>query len=263
MLFIEEENHMRNISREIFVFFFILSCVSPAWSAPILYDWAFNVNGVLYTSPDIYSPPDAGQLPGYFDYSGFDWETGLGTISIIYNPGEAGDYYFLSFFDHEIDEGFNWFDNEFGAYVGTPDIGQTWEIDEPGYGTPYEDSYYYGDIFWNLETGNLDNMYFYDSFYGDSLTEYEYPISDDVSFALGWNFSLTEGEMAVIKLFLEEQVSSDFYLSHTDVDSLCTFYFSSTLEIYDTNLPVPEPSTMMLIGTGIIVITGLRKRTKK
>ena len=251
---------MKHRAREIFVIFFITFWFSPAWSAPILYGWAFNVDGVLYTAPDIYSPPDTGQLPEYFDYSGFDWDTGLGTISITYDPGAAGDYYFLSFFDHEIDEGFDEFDNENGTYVGTPDAGLTWEIDEPGYGTPYENPFYYGDIFWNFETGNLDNMCFYDSFYGESLTEYENTISDDVSMGLGWDFTLTEGERAVINLFLDEQVPSDFYLSHTDTDSLYTFYFSSTLEIYDENYPVPEPSTMMLMGVGIIFITGLRKR---
>ena len=142
--------------------------VLPASATPELYDWAFNINGEMFTAPGTYPGPDPGQLPSYVDGSGFDWNAGLGTISIAYYPAVADDYFLIAFFDHEIVEPGNSYFNEYGAANNIVDLsaGQSWEIDEPGY--------VYGDIrtYWveepsgsgnwveyvgNVESGALDN----------------------------------------------------------------------------------------------------------
>jgi len=107
--------------------------VLPASATPVLYDWAFNINGDMFTAPGTYSGPDPGQLPSYVVDTGFDWNAGLGTISIAYYPAVADDSFLIAFFDHEILEPGNSYFNEFGTISGAVAAGQSWEIDEPGY----------------------------------------------------------------------------------------------------------------------------------
>jgi hypothetical protein len=49
----------------------------------------------------------------------------------------------------------------------------------------------------------------------------------------------------------------------SDPDSDTTIYYSSTLEIQDTQVPVPEPSTFLLLTSGFLGIYGFRKSGMK
>lgn len=214
-----------------------------------LFDWAFNVDGTKYES--VQGTNNFSILPGYFNYAAFDQSTGLGTITITYNPG-AGNYSLLSFFDHEIDQTTNTFFNEYGSASGSPIAGQSWEIGDP-----------LGSIYTNFTSGTLtdtNNSPFppmdYDS---DGMID-DY----DVSMAMGWNFNLLSGETATINFLLSGTApSSGFYLAQTDPDSNETIYFSSTLNIQGGPQSVPEPSTLLLLGTALSGVFFFRKRIMK
>ena len=125
--------------------------------------------------------------------------------------------------------------------------GQSWEIDEPGY--------VYGDIYDNLLSGILDNT-----------NGVPVGFEDDVSMAMAWDFILGVNQEAVIEFVLSSSSTSSapsgFYLAQTDPDSSETIYFSSTLEISQPGFVIPEPSTMILFGVGLLAFARTGRRQK-
>ena len=187
-----------------------------------LFEAIFNLDGTEYVLG--YSD----SLPANFtmDESAFDSSTGLGTLSINFSPGTAGDYYIAGFFDHDITEEENYnVSDETGEAIGTPVAGQSWEIDDPGYSG--------GNIYDNLLNGTLDNQIF------DGA-------KTDVSMAMGWNFTLgNERDTAIVDFILSDTVpASGFYLVHSDPSGY-RIYLSSELTV------VPEPGTLLLMGCGL------------
>lgn len=231
-----------------------------------LFDWGFNLDGTTYCASEVDAGDPAlcdnegvspGALPGSIDVSLFDFVTGLGEIAIEITG--AGVHNVIAFFDHEIDELINTFFNETGSSSGALATGQTWEVDEPGFGTG--GTGYFGDIFFNFLDSTLDNDAFFDAIDGQSLLT-----PDDVSMAIGWDFLLAAGETATVSFFLNEQNGSGgvFALNHFDPDSDLGFFFWSTLEISGGEVPgpvaVPEPGTLALFGLGLLAMVGLRRR---
>lgn len=195
----------------------------------MLNDWAFNVDGSISEAFFNDPMPTTGTLDS----------SGLGALSISFTG--AGIYSFTSFFDYEIDEPLNSFFNEYGVASGTAAAGQTWEIDEPGY--------VFGDIYDNLLDGSLDG-----------LNAVPSGLEDDVSFAMGWDFSLATGETAVIDLFLSDVLdTSGFYLAQMDDASSDAIYFWSDLKISG----VPEPRVLFLVGIGLVVIAFFSRKKYK
>jgi len=174
--------------------------------------------------------------------AGFNTTTGIG--SVVVTVSGLGNHSILGFFDHEIDEATNTFYNEYGSTSGSAAVGQSWEIDEPGY--------VFGDIYDNFTAGALDNT---------NGVPANSP--DDVSMAMGWNFLLGANEYAAINFNLATVApGSGFYLVQTDPDSQASIYLSSSLNIRPIGQqPVPEPSTiiLMLSGLGLAAAMKLRK----
>jgi hypothetical protein len=219
---------MKTLKIVLFILLFLGSGISGASGALInLFEWGLNIDGDL-------------TLPGSVDATGFNFVTGLGAIDITISG--AGSHSVDAFFDHEIDEEDNTFFNEFGTATGSLAAGQSWEIDEPGF--------VFGDIYDNFLAGTLDNT-----------NAVPFRSEDDVSMALGWDFNLDPLDaFATINFLISDQrPASGFYLTHTDPESNDSIYFSSDLAV----TPIPEPATILLLGTGIAGLIGLGRRRFK
>jgi len=76
--------------------------------------------------------------------------------------------------------------------------------------------------------------------------------------AMGWDFSLMDGESALLSFTLSESVPAGFYLAHHD--PVGTLYLSGSLDITATPAPVPEPGTLVLFISGLAGWAGLRRK---
>jgi len=205
-----------------------LGLPNAASAAIALYDYGFNIDGTT----TVFGDP----LPTAIDASGFDFNTGLGSIDITLTG--FGTHSVIGFFDHEIDEPINTYFNELGSASGAPTAGQSWEIDEPDQA--------FGDIVANFFAGSLDNSV------GANF-------ADDVSMAMGWDFTLALGEQALISLALGTSAPGGFFLQHNDPNSQESIFLSGTLGIFPVN-PIPVPAAIWLFGTGLLGLIGFSRR---
>jgi hypothetical protein len=229
-----EENKMKRLMTVLCTLLLFAFLTPIASAAPIdLFDAWINVDGSLTDLKALF--------PSFV----------LGTVSVTINPGIAGDHFIGAFLDYEIDEEANTFFNEFGDVSGAPPAGFSWEIDEPGY--------VFGDIFANFSASDGTGSAL------DNTNAVPSSAPEDVSIALGWNFSLTASQVATFAFTVSETApQSAFYLVHTDPDSDASIYLSSTLNVREGGEPViPEPGTWVLLLTGLTMVGVSAKRFGK
>lgn len=236
----------------------VIGLVAPVALADtiVLQEALFNVNGTQYHNKLA--------VPG-LNSGGFDASTGEGTLVETFNPGAAGTYNFDAYFDHELSVPFF---NEYGMVNGSPSAGQTWQIDDPTFGA----------IFGNTGSDTLDDTNWVpgttDNFAGGCNSVYDPGCAnsnDDVSMAMGFDFTLTGNEQAVITLTLSQTPpASGFYLAQVhpadaNNDVQTTLYFTGSIVIESsTPPPVPEPGTLALFGTaGAIILAVFRRKTAR
>jgi len=216
-----------------------------------LASWGLNINGNTVSAVN--------DLPGNVTFSDDFFSTGTGTISIAFESNVPADYSVAMFFDHEIIQKDNTFFNEYGVIGEAPvDSRLLYEIDEPGYGN----GDYMGDIFdnfSNFSTYGLDNKLFYDWYTDTYLSDFENPISDDVSMAMGWNFALNGNETAVLEYTVSTVApTTGFYLAQLDRTTAETgIFLQSRLNI--SPVGVPEPNVLSLFGMSVISLCFLSR----
>jgi hypothetical protein len=223
-----------------------LACLLPgsALADISLQESLINVNGTQYY--------DTFSVPG-LNTAGFDQTTGLGSLSLTFSPG-PGTYYVTSYFDLELSVPFF---NEYGSVSGSPAAGETWQIDDPLFGT----------IFANAQGNTLDNTNHtpgtVDNFLGGCASVYAPSCAnsnDDVSWAMGFAFTLGANQEEVISLLLSQTApSGGFYLQQIHpVDpnnaTAVNAYFSSSAVTKPIGTTAPEPGTWMLLITGLCLL---------
>jgi hypothetical protein len=217
-----KEVDMKKLAMIICVFLVAVSA-GPASAAQIeLWDFELYIDGDFYYSGDT--------VPGLND-DAFDWSTGIGTLSLTFDPGIGEDYAVDAWFDHDI-----YTDIRDGVSDGVSFDESASVVGSPGAYGQFGEAY-----------------------------------SGDASMWIGYeDIDLAENEYAVIEFIVSQSALSDFYIEHLqDADDsfgqdAVQLFLSSTIDIrtQDVN-PVPEPTSLAIMfgGLGIIgVVGGARRR---
>jgi hypothetical protein len=184
-------------------------------------------------------------VPG-INAAGFNQSTGLGTLTFVVSG--PGAHSFDALFDSSLNLPFF---NEFGATNGSPAVGQSWQIDDPAFGT----------IIGNTQGNSLDSTNHIpgttDNYGGACNSVYDPGCAgsnDDVSMAMGFNFILASGQQELITLILSHTApGAGFYLSQThppdgnNPNGAGSIFFSGSAVIRGGPPPVPEPSSLILL----------------
>jgi hypothetical protein len=180
--------------------------------------------------------------------SGFDQDTGLGTLTFTYNPGTAGSDYVDFFLDPELSVPFY---NEYGAVNGSLPPGISYQIDDP----------YLGSIYNNFSSGTLNNTNSIpgqvDNYLGTCSGA---NCNGDVSLALGFNFTLQSGYEAVITLDATTTNPGGFSLQQVHpIDpnnpTATDYYLSENISIQPVVVgSVPEPGSLLLAGSAVAAL---------
>ena len=265
--------------RAAFYTLFIGAIVSPAavYAGTIgLQDFAINVSG---TTSDYNNLADSDPSSAAFgtNASGFNTSTGLGSLVFTFNPGSAGSYFVNFYFDHELTD--VPFFNEFGASVGAPAAGTSWEIAQvnpsvggitffhgnPATGDPTDATQSFPNTLDNTNHAPVGNT----NYLNNCTTS---PCNADVALALGFNFVLAAGQQAVITINSSTTNPGGFYLEQSHpVDpnnpgSQTNLFLNGSISIGQAGTggggTVPEPGYWPVLGIALAAIAGIKLRRK-
>ena len=238
--------------------------MAPAMFADVT-DYLFNVNGNSYC-PALSSVVACSNLGGLAAVPGLSSSldtssggTGLGTITLTYNPGPGK--YLVDFwlFEQLSQPGYN----EYGNTGGAPAAGQSWQVDVPDYDYNSSDPNFgslpadAGTVVANTLAGTLSNT----NYVTGNNSQYLLGCSGDptcndyVSMAMGFNFTLAANQEEIVTFNVSTTMPrSGFYLEQvhpvdgansTEVDYFLTG--TATPEKIGGG-GVPEPGTGLLVA---------------
>jgi hypothetical protein len=248
-----------------------LCCATtPAFSQ--LQDWEINVNGTDYypANGDTFAT-----VPG-LDSSAFNATTGIGSLTLTFDPAAAGSYYIGGWFFDPVGVPFY---NEFGAVNGSAAAGQSWQIDIPEYDA-VSSNLGSGTILDNLAAGTLNDTNSVPGSQSNYLndcganTPGGTPTStcnDLVSMAMGFNFTLAANQYEVVTLNLSTTDPGGFTLADVHpVDgnnpNAAAIYYSGSATTQTNGSTAPEPSSLSFVlvaALGVLLLPAVRTRVAR
>jgi len=243
-------------------------------------DYMLNVNGTTYCPPlpQPGSPGLCGSFGGLGAVPGlsstldtsYPGGTGLGTVSLTYNPGPGSYYVNLWLFENLFPPTAQ---NEYGAAFGSLPGNESWQIDVP-------DSTYVGElttpgagtIVANTAANALANTNYVPGQSPDDNFQCsaDPTCNDYTSMALGLSFTLGAGEQELLNFTVSKTApASGFYLEQVaPVDSANSaeidYFYSATAITIPAGPPptVPEPGSWVLLGTvaAFLALAARRRR---
>lgn len=256
----------------------VAASLVPAAFCSSLQDWEFNVNGTDYYPAN---GNTLSSVPGLVS-SSFNSTTGLGTLTLTFDPGKAGSYYLGAWFFVPVTTPFY---NEYGVVNGGAAAGQQWQIDIPEYDA-VSANHGSGTILDNLAAGTLNDT---NSVPGQTTNYLNNcgangggaamaSCNDLVSMAQGFHFTLTASQEEILTLVLGTSNPGGFSLEdvHPIDGSNATasdVYYSASVSTAcvgpscGTSPPppgVPEPASWTLVAgaAGIAALGKLGKSRK-
>lgn len=202
-----------------------------------LQEFGINVNGVVTDTGTGANPFTVSGV----NASGFNQSTGLGVLTFTFDPGKAGTYYVNWFLDSELSVPFY---NEFGMVNGTLPSGVSYQIDDPWSGSIYSNFSQNSLNDTNSIPGGVDNY----------LNNCSGPNCDgDVSLALGFSFTLTANEYAVVTIDTSTTNPGGFNLEQVHpIDAnnpaATEMFLSGGVNIQPINSNTPEPGSLVLVA---------------
>lgn len=236
-------------------------------------DYMLNINGTTYcpsgTAASCSNNGGLAAAPGTVSslntaYLG----TGLGTVTVTFNPGAGGPYN-VNLWTYENLQTPAY--NEYGATGGTPTANQaglSWQIDVPDYDYAGELApTNAGNIIANTAASTLGNVNNVPGQTSDYLASCIGPTCNDfVSTALGFNFSLGANQKEVISFTVSNTApTSGFYLEQIHpVDgsntSATDYFFTGTaMAVPVTVSTTPEPGFILPLGAAMGLLFWLRR----
>lgn len=224
--------------------FLLLSPAVARADGWLLWDWSVRMDSATF-NPD--------PLPPEVNAAGFDFATGLGTLTLTFGtPGaHIGGVYLYNF---ETPDPAIWdLSNAYGDPHGAAPAGVTWEIAWPGdYLEPAPTLY---DRYTTDALRNSTNVSAYAPPPGACCS---------VAMAMLHAFNLNAGETATLSYIVAGTPSGSFYLSNTNHDSGDAIYLSENLRITGGGTPgVPEPAAIWLLLTAGAGTLWARRRARQ